>query len=239
MTATQGTSPRMERILEATRDLTLREGVRAVTISEIAKLAGVGRGTLYLYWTAKEDLLADLFAHDFLDVLAEVAEAVRKDPAQIMPHNLLALVERTLRRHTFVSPAHPHSQGLLGVITAHPGIRELTRTLGPLAMFQRIFPVLRRHGLIRDDLTLDTQVHAISALLHGLDIVAEREPVADLLSHSDPQAVLSQVCVALLEPSAVPDPGPAAEEALDELERARTTGITNLRTHGLGKTLGF
>ena len=45
------------RILAAARELVLKRGVKGLTIAEIAERAHVGKGTAYLYWKTKEDLL--------------------------------------------------------------------------------------------------------------------------------------------------------------------------------------
>jgi AcrR family transcriptional regulator len=45
------------RILAAARELVLKRGVKGLTVAEIAEKAHVGKGTAYLYWKTKEDLL--------------------------------------------------------------------------------------------------------------------------------------------------------------------------------------
>ena len=45
------------RILAAARELVLKRGVKGLTVAEIAARAHVGKGTAYLYWPTKEDLL--------------------------------------------------------------------------------------------------------------------------------------------------------------------------------------
>ena len=234
MTSTAAPSPRIQRIRQAARDMALRGGLQGITIAEIARRAGVGKGTVYLYWTTKEDLFADLFAEDFLDALAEVEAAVREDPGLVVPRRLLPLVGRSLDRHPFVAAVQSSGAGLLGVIATHPAIVQGTRDVGPVAVLARVFPVLREHGVIRSDLDSTTQVHATAALLHGLLGLDEQEPVADLLPGSDPQEVLSAACAALLEPAEAVDPGPAANAALTEMALARDAALEGLRGFGLG-----
>ncbi|WP_138946947.1 TetR/AcrR family transcriptional regulator [Plantibacter sp. M259] len=230
-------SPRIERILSAARDMALRDGIRGITIAEIARIAGVGKGTLYLYWTTKEDLFVDLFAHDFLEALSEVDAAIREDPTLVAPHRLLPLVGDTFEQHPLAAAVRSAEQGLLGTIAAHPALERIARLIGPVAMLQRIFPILRRYRIIRSDMPLDTQVHATAGLLHGLHDIGRREPVADLLPDSDPQAVLAQACAVLLESTDTFDPGPAARDISTELIDARRAAIAGLRDHGLGRML--
>jgi AcrR family transcriptional regulator len=52
------------RILRAARELFHRQGFHHTTASEIAELADVGKGTLFLYARSKEDLLVQCFQED-------------------------------------------------------------------------------------------------------------------------------------------------------------------------------
>ncbi|MEW6300663.1 MAG: TetR/AcrR family transcriptional regulator [Thermodesulfobacteriota bacterium] len=52
------------RILRAARELFRRKGFHQTTTSEIAELADVGKGTLFLYAHSKEDLLVQCFQED-------------------------------------------------------------------------------------------------------------------------------------------------------------------------------
>lgn len=52
------------RILGAARELFRRKGFHQTTVSEIAELADVGKGTLFLYARSKEDLLVQCFQED-------------------------------------------------------------------------------------------------------------------------------------------------------------------------------
>jgi AcrR family transcriptional regulator len=52
------------RILRAARELFRRKGFHQTTMSEIAELADVGKGTLFLYARSKEDLLVKCFQED-------------------------------------------------------------------------------------------------------------------------------------------------------------------------------
>src|SRR5262249_5935990 len=49
---------RAARILDAAADLLLRHGYRRVTIDDVAAGAGIGKGTVYLHWKAREQLFS-------------------------------------------------------------------------------------------------------------------------------------------------------------------------------------
>lgn len=232
-------SPRIERILTATRDMVLEGGTRGITIAEIARRAGVGKGTLYQYWPTKEDLIAELLAHDLLGVLDDVERAVRADRSLIVPHRLLVLMEETLRQHPFATAVNIRDRGRLGLMLDHPALEEMSGVLGPTAVLLRIFPILRRHGLMREDLPVETQVLAVAGLIHGLQVVEDREPVDGLLPNRDPLAVLASASAVLLAPDELPDSEDAAFESIAALRAARENAGEILRRHGLGVSTDF
>jgi AcrR family transcriptional regulator len=53
-----------ERLLEAARQTLARFGVRRLSLSDVADVAGVSRQTLYRYFPSKQVLLAELTAQD-------------------------------------------------------------------------------------------------------------------------------------------------------------------------------
>lgn len=56
---------RPRELLVAALDLLIEKGFAATRTDEIAARAGVSKGTLYLYFDGKEDLLVDLIAARF------------------------------------------------------------------------------------------------------------------------------------------------------------------------------
>jgi AcrR family transcriptional regulator len=65
-----------ERILNAARDLFRKKGFAATTAQEIADVADVGFGTLYLYTGSKEDLLIQVFEEEMHMVMDRSFAAV-------------------------------------------------------------------------------------------------------------------------------------------------------------------
>lgn len=87
-----GTNKR-ERILRAATEVFARSGYFNAKVSEIAKTAGVADGTIYLYFTGKEDLLITIFREGtraFLDSLrGQLAQISRPEER----------LRRTIRHH--------------------------------------------------------------------------------------------------------------------------------------------
>lgn len=71
-------------LLDASEALFARQGVAATTVSDITEAAGVAKGTFYLYFDSKEQLLGTLkerFIEGMVDVVAEATGDV--EPADI------------------------------------------------------------------------------------------------------------------------------------------------------------
>lgn len=60
------------RILDAAMGCFFRQGVHATRMEEVARAAGIAKGTVYLYFKSKEDLLAALLQRHFEAARAQV-----------------------------------------------------------------------------------------------------------------------------------------------------------------------
>ena len=67
---------RTREILAAARRLMQSRGVEAVTMEEIAAAAGVAKGTVYLYFQGKEDLIQALITQVGENILADIEAVV-------------------------------------------------------------------------------------------------------------------------------------------------------------------
>lgn len=65
---------RAHRILDAAAELILRWGYDKTTIDDVAKLAGVAKGTIYLHWKTRDELFSALLRRERVLMLREVRE---------------------------------------------------------------------------------------------------------------------------------------------------------------------
>jgi AcrR family transcriptional regulator len=87
------------RLIGAARGLFARKGFAATTTAEIAARAGVGAGTLFLYFASKEDLLVELFREE-MDRVVEHAFATLPRRASLLAellHVYGAMIEHHVR----------------------------------------------------------------------------------------------------------------------------------------------
>jgi len=78
MRATTRSDATRERLLDATREVLARGGLRKLHFSAVAAEAGVSRPTVYAYFPTKDDLLLGLAAHEKARFNRGLEEALRE-----------------------------------------------------------------------------------------------------------------------------------------------------------------
>jgi AcrR family transcriptional regulator len=209
------------RILDAAETLLVGFGYRKVTIDDVAARAGVGKGTVYLYWPSKRELFAAVVTRDAARRLAEQLGALTDDPAEVRLH-------RSLRR-AFLQAAHrPLARALakadrsvLGeVLTANTiGARF---SLGKVETMAHHLALLHRHGLLADDPTADPALfYRLSATVLGFFVLDQDLPGTEGMPGAglDPEARADALVATVrraFEPPTEPEPA-AVRAAAGEL----------------------
>ncbi|MCW2238649.1 TetR/AcrR family transcriptional regulator [Azospirillum canadense] len=103
-----------QKVRDAALALFAQKGVKATTIKDIARAAGVSEGALYRHWASKEDLAADLFAAEYTALSQALREAAGTGPA---PDRLRRVIEWAFR---LVEAAPDRARFLL--LSQHDGL---------------------------------------------------------------------------------------------------------------------
>src|SRR5207253_2417552 len=87
---------REERILDAAAALLVRWGYRKTTIDDVAREAGVGKGTIYLHWKDKNKLFSAAIWRASRQASEEMMRRVAADPEgglfhRVWTHGMLAV----------------------------------------------------------------------------------------------------------------------------------------------------
>jgi AcrR family transcriptional regulator len=159
-TPAHGGRPRSERariaVLHAVDDLLVETGYAAMTIKGIAERAGVGRQTVYRWWSTKAEIL---FEASVIDAASELAP----DPRETTAEDLAAYLEAVSRFLTD-SAAGAAYRALLGEAQHDPAVAALLATTDLLGDSAR--PVIER-AIGRGDLPAQTDVGQAVAHLVG------------------------------------------------------------------------
>lgn len=84
-----------KRLLDAAYDLFIKDGVSNTTISQICEKAGIAKGTFYLYFTDKEDILRALTKKLSLNLL-DIAYSKVKDSSDTFVEKLVIMANALL-----------------------------------------------------------------------------------------------------------------------------------------------
>ena len=113
---TSATDPRWRRlpgerpgqILDAALRVFTEKGLEAAKLEEIAALAGVSKGTIYLYFDSKEELFREVVRANIVPLVEQVERGVGSAPATVE-------LERYLRTH-WETIAGEHSAGWMRLV---------------------------------------------------------------------------------------------------------------------------
>ncbi|WP_433376346.1 TetR/AcrR family transcriptional regulator [Streptosporangium sp. CA-115845] len=141
-----------------------------VSMTDIARAAGVGRVTLYSHFPSREDLLDAVMTHAVQEANAALgAESSQETPAREALEMLIGSSWRILSRYDRLQPATLRILGPERMREHHDQ---------PLVRVRDIIVRGRREGVIRDDLPEDWLVTVFYSLLHAaaLEVDAGRLP---------------------------------------------------------------
>lgn len=189
---------RANRILDAAEALILRWGYNKTTIDDIARLAGVAKGTIYLHWKTREALFAALMTREKLKFAENFKQRIIADPEGatlrgIAKHSALAVLRRPLIKAVFL-----RDQEVLGKLAQS----ELSTTayLERLAGFKAYLELMRQYGFARTDLSLQSQVHIWSAISAGFFLASPMMPAEFSLPDEELADLMAETIHRTLEP---------------------------------------
>lgn len=165
---------RAHRILDAASALILRWGYNKTTIDDIAKQAGVAKGTIYLHWKTREDLFGALMKRERVALADDFRRRVAEDPTGatlrgLLKHSALALVQRPLLKAVLL-----RDMEIVGKLTH---AEQSTAALAErMLAFRTYLEFLREHNLVRTDLSLRVQVYMVGAIFLGFFLLAPLMP---------------------------------------------------------------
>jgi AcrR family transcriptional regulator len=193
---------RAERILNIAEELLLRHGYQRITIDDIARQSGIGKGTIYLHWKSKEDLFGTILLREIVAIWSEMIRRVRKNPnlvqfSEVMRNMMLIGMQRPLARAFFTRDPE-----LLGkLVESKVGPRQQA---GHLVRQDFFLKTLREQGLIRSDQDLTLQRYALQATVNGfLMIEPQQVEEADIPIEQRAEALAQTIRLAF-EPQELP-----------------------------------
>lgn len=194
---------RAERILEAATTLIERWGYGKTTMDDIAHYAGVGKGTLYLHWKTKEDLLHALYYRESAKLAKDIEQRIAGDPeglslASMMKHAVLATM-----KNPFMMAILTRDTAMLGEFAQREYGDALTQQ--NFTRFRTLLEALRGQGHLRTDISLHDQIYMFEAIAWGLMTVGPFLPEDLRVSDERAAELLGDAMQRVFEPRSSAD----------------------------------
>lgn len=213
---------REARILDVAVTLLVRWGYRKTTIDDVAREAGVGKGTIYQHWKDKNELFTAAIWRASQQTTDDMMQRVAADPDgglfhRVWAHGILALLANPLMA-ALMQGKQDIFQGL--VDTLHP--ETIQQLVGNA---EAHFVQLQRAGLIRADLPVSIITFLITSLKTGVINTSglmgqDRTPSMEQLAEA-----LSDLIRRWLEPEQLPSDSAVGKRIMAEwLEASNTIG---------------
>ncbi len=156
---------RAQRILNVAAELLLRWGYRKTTIEDIAKQAGVAKGTIYLHWKTREDLFYTLVVRESFSLFKKFQKRLNDYPEDVSLSRLTRFSMQTTFEHPLLHAMMVRDVEMLGdmihSVSAEPMVRAR------IEMLRVYIGLLRGQGMLRTDRDIDTQIKMLWAISMG------------------------------------------------------------------------
>ncbi|SDM93608.1 TetR/AcrR family transcriptional regulator [Allokutzneria albata] len=181
---------RAERILDAAAELLLRWGYRRTTVDDVAKQAGIGKGTIYLHWRTREELFQAVLVRESARYLRVLLDEIAADPAAVLPNRMVRIGYLAVMRNPLMRAMLVGDEDLLGSLVSRDG------SVVPTAV-----RMLEREGydraiadgrLLRGDLSPELEIQGLTCTIMGFYLIDTALPggsgmgletTADVLAH--------------------------------------------------------
>ncbi len=215
---------RAQRILDAASTLILHGGYDKTTIEDIAREAGVGKGTLYLHWTTREALFTALILREKVAMAEDIKQRLASDPVGATLHGLLKHAALALMQRPLLKAVLLHDTEVFGKLIQREQSSAISTQV--LAGFTTYLEMLREQGLVRADLSLHALAAIFSSIFIGFFLAVPLLPDAFKPSDEELAELMAETGHRTLEPR---DPAPS-----NALQIASHT-LTQYLDHSVGR----
>src|SRR5437660_8953511 len=152
----------------------LRWGYNKTTIDDIARYAGVAKGTIYLHWKTREDLFMALMRREYVRLVQDIQQRIAGDPEGgtlqgITKHSMLATMKSPLMKAVLL-----RDTDLMGewIRKEYASVSYSEQIAQSLALLER----LRTRGVVRDDIDIRKLAYMLDAITIGFLLIEQYLP---------------------------------------------------------------
>jgi AcrR family transcriptional regulator len=170
---------REARILDAAAALIQRWGYRKTTIEDIARAAGVGKGTIYLHWKTRVDLFIALLLRERLRAAAQAEVQLATDPEGPSLHTAVKHFTLALLNSPLLRAAIERDTAIWSDLLRTHFVQ--TDTAERMAAGRSGLQQLRARGQVRTDEPVEDQAFTLGAITTGFMVVNSYLPEEEQL----------------------------------------------------------
>lgn len=156
---------RADRILDTVSDLLLRWGYRRIRIDEVAKRSGVGKGTVYLHWRTREQMLAAVGSRETARMVEAVTQAMRADPEMVLPHMLMRQIFKEAMGRPVLRAIYTQDIETVDALATDRSAQGMGGV--NFAGWREYLTIAHEHGLLRGDLQPADVHYPLTATVYG------------------------------------------------------------------------
>lgn len=202
-------SKRADRILDAAAGLIERWGYNKTTIDDIARHAGVAKGTIYLHWKTRDDLFWALLSREDLRIVESLRQHVVSDSEGMTLHNLFRYIVLDTLKNPLAKAMLLMDSNILGELARRDYMSaSFPERMGGLKVF---LEYLRDQGAIRHDIDIQKHIYMLSAIVMGFLMIDQWMPDDFIYSDEEMADMTAEAIKRTLEPCEAKQP-PAREK---------------------------
>lgn len=204
---------REERILDAAGTLLVRWGFRKTTIDDVAREAGVGKGTIYLHWKDKNELFRAAIMRASQRITNDVAQRLADDPEggqfhRLWSHGMIATLSDPLMAALMLGKSDIF-YGLMDTLDQQTRDQLVSNADEYVAQLQQA-------GVIRADLPVSVITFLMSALKLGIIQVSEAVYQENIPSNEQLTDAISDLMRRWLQPEHLSGNGNEGKKIMTE-----------------------
>lgn len=159
---------RSARVLDAMVDLVLRIGYPKISVQDVAEHAGIGKGTVYVHWNSKEDIIDDVLVREFDRVHDQFIAHLPRDRRLASLHAAYCVLYQQVMASPVLRAYNTRDARVLGTHVAPPVNPDaLGISLASVLARQEYLELLRVNGLIREAVCSEEGQLSIEAVVNG------------------------------------------------------------------------
>ncbi len=172
-------SERRQRLLDVAATLFVRFGFDKTTVADVAREAGVGKGSVYLHFESKDTLLEALMLRELSRLSERWYQAVMDDPRGGTLGGMYKATVLGLHASPFMAALMGRDSNLLGRYIRRPGNVFAAASRGHHTRHE-VIALMQEAGAVRDDLDAKVVAHIMNMLSHGMVGLHEVVPAEEI-----------------------------------------------------------